>query len=101
MKRRRNWDAAWEKVREEGQCRVTGPAEILDPAHVIPRARVGPPEGDDPRNIVPLERLTHMAYDAGNLDLLPYLTLSEQAYAVELVGIAEAYQRITGERLAA
>jgi hypothetical protein len=99
--KRRSWDAAWEKVRDEGRCRVTGSEDLVDPAHVIPRSRVGPPAGEDPRNIVPLERLTHMAYDAGNLDLLPYLTREEQTYAVELVGMAEAYRRVTGTRLAA
>jgi hypothetical protein len=35
------------------------------------------------------------------MDLLPYLLRDEQAYAVELVGLYEAYRRTTNERLVA
>lgn len=95
----RDWTAARAKVDRE-PCRVClGP--FVDAAHIIPRSRVKPGPGEDPKNIVPLCRVCHAAYDQGKLDLLPYLTREEQAYAVELVGLAEAYQRTTNERLAA
>lgn len=99
---KRDWTAAHAKLADEGhRCRVCGSTELVDPAHVIPRSRVTA-GGEDPRNIVPLCRLDHMAFDAGHsLDLLPYLSLSEQGYAAELVGIAEAFQRCTNQRLAA
>ena len=43
-----------------------------------------------------------MTFDQGTgLDLLPLLSLDEQSYVVGLVGIAEAYRRTTGERMAA
>lgn len=97
----RDWTAAREKVDDEGHCRVCGRSIVLDPAHIIPRSRVSAGPGEDPRNIVPLDRTCHTAYDEGTLDLLPHLTRDEQAYAVELVGLAEAYQRTTNTRLAA
>jgi hypothetical protein len=60
---------------------------------------VRPGPGEDPRNIVPLCRPCHEAFDTVSLDLLPYLTLQEQGYAAQLVGLVEAYQRLTGTRL--
>lgn len=95
---KRNWEAAWNKVREEAACRVCGRTGPLDPAHIIPRSRVRPGIGENPLNIVPLCRLHHAEYDQGKLDILPMLTRDEQAYAVELVGLFEAYRRITNER---
>ena len=92
------WEAAWAKVATEGQCRACGSTQIVDPAHLIPRSRITQ-GGMDPRNIVPLCRLCHMQHDQGaGLDLLPYLTREEQAHAVSLVGLAEAYRRICGKR---
>lgn len=99
--KRRDWSHAWAKTREEGYCRACGSTQIVDPAHIIARSRVTT-GGEDPRNIIPLCRLCHMAFDHGTgLDVLPVLTREEQAYAVYLVGMAEAYQRVTGVRLAA
>lgn len=100
----RHWSAAHEKVKAEAICRVcslgAGSMTIpVDPAHIIPRSRVKPGPGEDPRNICPLCRDCHRAFDEGKLDLLPYLTRDEQAYAVELVGLYEAYRRTTNERL--
>ena len=96
--KKREWSHAWAKAREEGCCRACGSTQIIDAAHIIARSRVTK-GGEDPRNIVPLCRLCHMQADQGTgLDLLPYLTLEEQAYAVSLVGIAEAYRRICGTR---
>lgn len=102
---KRDWAAARAKVDREAVCRVcshgngfvTGPA--LDAAHIIPRSRVNPGVGEDGRNILPLCRGCHISYDQGRLDVLPYLTREEQAYAVELVGLYEAYRRTTNERL--
>jgi hypothetical protein len=97
---KRDWGPAREKVDRERACRVCG-YSALDPAHIIPRSRVKPGPGEDPRNIVPLCRLCHELYDLGRLDLLPVLSREEQAYAVLLVGLAEAYQRTTNTRKAA
>jgi hypothetical protein len=97
---KRDWTAARAKVRDDGRCRVCAASYIiLDPAHVIPRSRIGK-GGEDPRNIVGLCRRCHDAYDRENFDLLPYLTLEEQAYAVGLVGLEEARRYITNERAA-
>lgn len=101
---KRDWTAAHAKVDAEGICRVcaTGIGFLngqLDPAHIIPRSRISPGPGEDARNICPLCRSCHAAYDQGKLDLLPYLTREEQSYAVELVGLFEAYRRISNERL--
>jgi hypothetical protein len=100
---RRDWTEPRKKVEFEGACRVCGREGItLDPAHIIARSRVGPGEGEHYDNIVPLCReRCHRAYDEGDLDLLPFLTLSEQAKATRLVGLVEALQRTTNTRLAA
>lgn len=95
----RDWTAARAKVDRE-PCRVCL-SPFVDAAHIIPRSRATPGPGEDARNIVPLCRKHHVEYDQGRLDLLPYLTREEQAYAVELVGLYEAYRRTTNERLAA
>ena len=44
-------------------------------------------------SIVPLCREHHSAYDAHHFDLLPYLSLPEQAEAVSIVGIERARMR--------
>ena len=93
---RRDWHAPIEKVQQESRCRVCGRTGLkLDACHVIPRSRVKPGPGEDARNIVPMCRQHHTDYDHGRLDLLPYLSREEQAYAVELVGLEEARRRIT------
>lgn len=91
--KRRDWGPAWDKVREEGCCRVCHRSSVpIDPAHIIPRSRGGTM---DPLCICPLCRDHHTLFDQHELELLPFLTLAEQAYAVALVGIAEAYRRTT------
>ena len=98
---KRDYTAGRAKVDEEGVCRVCGSSWRLEAAHVIPRSRVRPGMGEDPRNIVPLcGDQCHPAYDQGRLDLLPYLTASEQAYAVEIDpgGLMGALQRVTNAR---
>lgn len=97
---KRDWSQARAKVKAEGRCRSCGLGIYLEAAHIIPRSRVTA-GGEDPRNIVPLCRDCHTQQHGPGLDLLPLLTRDEQAYAVELVGIAEAYRRTTGERTVA
>jgi hypothetical protein len=91
---KRDWPAARAKIRGE-KCRVCYHPNV-DPAHIIPRSQVRPGIGENQDNIVPLCRTHHRAYDEGQLDLLPYLTRTEQATAVFLVGLEAAYKRITG-----
>lgn len=95
----RDWTAARAKVDDEGACRVCGqlsPVRV-EAAHIIARGRVPGPEAMDPLNIVPLCGEHHAAYDHRQLDLLPYLTVEEQAFAVYCArGIAPATKRITG-----
>lgn len=100
MSASRDWTEPRAKVEAEGMCRVCW-APDPDAAHIIPRSRVTPGIGEDPRNICPLCRQHHRAYDRQNgnepqLDLLPYLTNEEQGYAVSLVGLFNALHRITG-----
>lgn len=96
--RRRDWTDARAKVDGEGgRCRVCGKGNS-DAAHLIPRSRACAPHGDDAKNIVPLCRDHHRLFDAGEFDVLPYLSYVEQAYAVLLVGLAEAARRLTGRR---
>lgn len=99
---KRDYTAGLLKVEEEGFCRVCGRAGVkLDCAHVVPRSRVGMGPAEDARNFVPLcHDRCHPDYDQGRLDLLPYLTNDEQAYAVELVGLEEARRYLTNERAA-
>jgi hypothetical protein len=97
---RRDWTEPREKVDAEGRCRVCARTGLkIDAAHIVPRSRVVAGPGEHPDNIVPLcHERCHPAYDAGELDLLPFLTLGEQGYATELVGLVEAMQRTTGCR---
>jgi hypothetical protein len=107
----RNWNDARRKVEQEGRCRVCGAGHRrLEAAHVLGREHDKPHPLPSPRElangelsvradeIVPLCQTCHRAYDAHALDLLPYLSLDEQARAVGHVGIARAYQRTTGSR---
>jgi 5-methylcytosine-specific restriction endonuclease McrA len=102
---RRDWTEAITKVQEEGRCRVCGASENLEAAHVIPRAksdeRVTGPRGGEvlrvPRDaVVPLCREHHGDYDAHRLDLLPFLFVPEQIFAVKAAGgILSALKRIS------
>lgn len=68
------------------------------PAHLIDRSLGG---DDDPRAVVPLCLECHRLYDDGRCDLLPFLEphyRAELAYAVELVGLVAALNRITNDR---
>lgn len=90
---KRDWESAHSKIAGE-VCRICHQGPV-DPAHIIPRSRVRPGIGENQDNIVPLCRFHHDLYDNGDLDLLPYLTRTEQATAVFLVGLAEAHRTIT------
>jgi hypothetical protein len=65
-----------------------------------------PNGAEDPRNIVPLCEHPfgdavgcHGAYDRGQLDLLPYLTPEEQAYAALIAGgLVAALRVVSGGR---
>lgn len=93
---KRNMEAARQKILNEGRCRVCGTTHDLDPCHVIPRSRLTAKEGaEDPRNIVVLCRKHHEAQHRGELELLSSLTREEQAYVVSLVGLGEAWRRVT------
>jgi hypothetical protein len=96
---KRDWTAAREKCDGRGLPRVPA-ARPGGRAHhpSKPGQALG---GEHPDNIVPLCRGCHRGYDQGRLDLLPYLTRSEQAKAVELHGLIGALRRITNEREAA
>ena len=100
----RDWSAARAKCDSEGICRVCGNGQGfmntgVDAAHIIPRSRVKPGPGENELNIIPLCRECHAAYDQGKLDILPFLTREEQAFAVSLVGLYEAYRRTTNQRV--
>jgi hypothetical protein len=90
------------KVAAQG-CRIPDPEGYVasadgslpvDPAHITPRTAGG---CDHPDCVVGLYRGFHRLYDEGNLDLLPYLTLEEQAHAVSHLGILGALKRTTGD----
>lgn len=91
----RDWTAARVKVTTEGACRVCGSRSRLEAAHIIGRSH------DSSRIVNPLDVVPlcgdqcHRAYDAHDLDLLPYLSLAEQARAVGHVGIIRALARIS------
>jgi hypothetical protein len=73
-----------------------GSEHQVDAAHVVPRA-LG---CGDALDVVPLCRACHGAYDAGELDLLPYLEpgfRAQVAHAVGHVGLIGALRRISGE----
>lgn len=69
-----------------------------DRAHLIDRSLV-PDRYEDPRRVVFLCREHHDAYDAHELDLLPYLEpthRSELSRAVEVFGLLGTLERVTG-----
>ena len=80
-------------------CVVCG-VEGVHPAHLIDRSLVPDPEGD-PRRVIPLCPPHHREYDDGSLSLLEHLEPGyrvELAYAVELVGLLTALERITNDK---
>jgi hypothetical protein len=103
----RDWTDAVAKAAEHGwACFVTGetfPRPHL--AHTVGRRYdQAHPDGSkrlwvNPRGIVLLRPDIHEAYDGHRFDLLPHLSLDEQAYMVEVLGIVRAYERATSTRL--
>ena len=96
----RNWTHARDKVLREGVCRVpTCEATNLDAAHIIGRTHdytvplrvtfdeeVWAPGKVWPYRIIPLCSEHHRLQHAGQLDILPLLTIEEQAQAVADAG---------------
>jgi len=83
------------KVQTQG-CRVTAEhGGHVHPAHVTDRALGG---CDDPLCVVGLRADLHRLYDMGEFDLLPHLTLEEQAHAASHSGLLGALQQTTGQR---
>lgn len=101
-------NAGRSKVEAEGMCRVCGlgGSDVLDSAHTWDRS-LGSSGFDDPDLIVPLCSAIkgspdgcHDAYDAHRLNLLPYLTPTEQVALVRAAGsIERARDRARGRGL--
>lgn len=97
-------NAAREKVEAEGQCRVCGvEADRCDAAHLWNRSQGGG-GFEEPDLIVPLCSAIkggtgcHDAYDAYQLDLLPYLRPEEAAALVLACGsLHRAWERARGQ----
>jgi hypothetical protein len=91
----RDWTDARAKVEEEGRCRRCHGGRDLEAAHIIGRQH----DKDAgyivvPIRVAPLCRSCHRKYDDHELDLMPHLTLEEQARAVlDAGGIELARQR--------
>jgi predicted restriction endonuclease len=82
-------------------CHRTLGDTIIDPAHLAARNQGG---CDSEDCVVALCRFHHRAFDAGNLDLLPFLEphhRAELAHALQHLGLVGIYRRVTNERLAA
>jgi hypothetical protein len=73
---------------------LSTPGETVDPAHVVPRG-IGGCDHED--CVIGLRRADHRAYDRDELDVLPYLTLDEQAHAASHLGLLGALKRTTGD----
>lgn len=98
---KRSWSSARAKVdSEDGLCRVCK-LPGADAAHLIPRSAVRPGIGERAANVIPLCRAHHVAYDRGELDLAPLLTVGEAMSAVELTGgLWAAVRRVSGRTAA-
>lgn len=105
----REWRDARAKVDREGACRACGAAGRLEAAHTIRREHDALIDPQQPRlgryvhpdDVVPLCKRCHDRYDGRapeRLDLLPHLTLAEQARAVSHVGLVAAARRLTCSR---
>lgn len=79
---------------EEGRCRVCADHPV-EAAHLWPRS-LGAKGFDDANLVVALCNRDHTAFDKGELELLPYLTVDEQAALVRAAGgIERARKRVT------
>ena len=78
------------------RCRVCGRGPV-EWAHLVPRRYDKEFGYKIPADaIVPLCTEHHRAFDAGRLDLIPYLSKAEQAFAVSVLGIVRALNRLGG-----
>ena len=95
----RSWDAAIEKCRDEGECRVCKIQRGLDAAHLAKREHDQPVRPGakrlkvEPDNVIPLCAHDHYAFDHSELDVLPYLTVEEQLHVVRVLGGIEQARR--------
>lgn len=96
-------NAGRQKVEAEGVCRVCGTNRKLEAAHTWDRS-LGRSKFDNADIIVPLcgpatdSSTCHGQYDTHKLDLLPFLTLSEQLAMVAAAGgIERARKRAIGK----
>ena len=81
-------------------CIVCGATCRVDPAHIIPKSLGGCGSASC---VTALCRRCHRAYDAGELDLLPYLEpawRAQVAHAVGHVGLVGALRGISGRSAA-
>lgn len=87
--------------RNAGASIVSGETRGLDAAHLTPRPLGG---CEDPDCVVPLTRAEHRSFDAGELDLLPYLVAdnrhAEIAHALEhyRCDLPALLERLTGTK---
>ena len=88
---KRDWRAAEQK--RTNWCRMCAKVGRVELAHVIGRARDDRSGLVNPDSVVPLCQTCHREYDAGRLDLLPFLTVDEQVQAVRDAGGLEAARR--------
>jgi hypothetical protein len=92
-----------QRARVRGRVSIVSGQRPCDPAHLWPRGMGG---CDHPDCVVPLTREEHRAYDAGELDLLPYLVargcFAEMAHVIGAHGVSPVtlVERLTGERWA-
>jgi hypothetical protein len=100
----RDWSDALAKCKAEGRCRACKRKGKVEAAHLIGREHDGPRTlGDEtlwvnPVDVVPLCVTHHRSYDRRTIDLLPHLTVEEQARAVFVAGgMMSALRRVTGE----
>jgi hypothetical protein len=97
---RRDWHDAVTKRDAEGKCRVCHIERGLEMAHITGRRNDQYKPGTKtlhvhPDSIVPLCPVCHRQYDGRALDLLPHLTVEEQARAVlDAGGITLAWRRL-------
>ncbi len=71
-----------------------------DPAHLVARCELGAGQ-DAELAVIPLCRACHDAYDAGRLDILPYLEphwREHLAFAVARFGLIRTLERVTNRR---
>lgn len=87
----RDWKDAVAKCEEEGCCRVCRIERGLECAHLAKREHDRPKPNMrrryvHPDNVIPLCQPDHQAFDAGELDVLEFLSVEEQVHVVRVLG---------------